>query len=405
MRGLLGVQQRIDRAAAISRQVYSSSDSEIETEDDDDYEDISDDATNNEIDLPSYFLGRLIYRSNLNDDNDDNITSYRQVTPPRPPTNLHVNTSSSAARSSSSNNERNNNDDDSNHPPSPWGSSKSKQQIIDELKDDTSDIHLQIGAYTDDDFKDVNFKFLHQHYAGNKYKHSNFRENLKRLLKHFKNKTGPFKPEKEEGQQEEDIVEPWYTSVNNVSKAYTLLFLLHMNKTKSRVLNQMAVEDIWRSSPEFQKYELEKFKTYLSNMKKLTNKRKELIEKEEAAYEMDMLTLPHADLTSRGIPFWNRHDASKLLKEDEANGTAKSMKPKQLWQSRKEYQDFPLSVFRKHIYQERMKNLAAPFWQYKRNKAAKKKFEDAEEKMKEWNEDYINRQMYGIDLEKINLGD
>ena len=107
-------------------------------------------------------------------------------------------------------------------------------------------------------------------------------------------------------------------------------------------------------------------------MKKLTNKRKSPIGEEEAAYRRDMLKILRNSKTSRGVPFWNNHLASEFLKKDETSGVAKEMRPKELRKSRKEYQDFSLSVFYKHIYQERTKQLAAPYWQHKRNKNEKK---------------------------------
>ena len=44
-------------------------------------------------------------------------------------------------------------------------------------------------------------------------------------------------------------------------------------------------------------------------------------------------------------PFWDTHKASELLEVDEESGRAKELKPKALWESRKENQDFPLCVF------------------------------------------------------------
>ena len=367
----------------------SDSDSEIEIA-----------INDNSDDLPQYFCGTLIQRQ---------VDSSRS-----PPPNLHINTSTandtSNARSdernnasqpqTSQSNQDNNNDDNSNRPPSPWGSSTSKQRIINELKDDTSDIHLHLGNYTDNNFKEVNFKYIHQQYANNKYKLSNFRENVKRILMNFLNKTGSFKAD-------EVVIEPWYTSVNNVSSAYALLYLLYMDPKKSRQVENMTAEQIWQSNPLFQQYELEKFETYNVNMKKLTEKRRGLIQEEEAVFHQDMLSFPPKEITSRGYPFWNKHRASKLLEQDERNGVAKEMKPKQLWQSRIEYQDFPLFVFRKHIYQERMKQLAAPFWQHKRNKIAKKKFEEAQEELKGWNQNQFERSMNVVieEWERINLED
>ena len=288
-----------------------------------------------------------------------------------------------------------------NNPPSPWGNSKAKQRIIDELKDDKSDIHLLIGSYNATSFSNVNFVRILEKYAHNRYKMSNFRENLKRLLKHYLGKTGPFKVEG---------VEPWYTSTKNVSRAYSLLFMLYMDKKKSSKISGMSVEEIWASHPQFQLYELDKFKTYNKNMETLTSRRKRLVSEEEAIFRRDMIKLKDiiSDKTSRGYPFWHTHPASKLLKDDiarEMSGNMNKRKPTQLWESRVQYQDFPLSVFRKHIYQERTKQLAAPYWQHTRNKIAQKKYEEAECMVEEWDAVQANRDMKGLimDWERLHL--
>ena len=360
--------------------VEVESDAESSSSSDDSYDD--DDAGSNDCNknaLPTHFLG-------VNIDRQSNpIPSELPVEEDNVPPQLALP----------------NEDEDNNRPPTPWARSKSKQNIIDNLKDKNSDIHLLIGDYDDNDFTHVNFVKILQTYAGNKYKRSLFRENMKRILRHFRHETGPFKAE-------EITVEPWYTSVNNVSKGYSLLFMLYMNSKTSLTINEMTEEEIWESHPEFQVYELEKFKTYNQNMKKLTDKRRMQVQEEEDAYHKDMLTLPHATTTRKGYPFWNKHRASELLEEDEMSGVARRMKPKQLWASRIEYQDFPLSVFRKHIYQERMKKLAAPFWQHKRNKDAKKRFEEAEEMMKEWHQTKFNKNMEGLMADwddKVHISD
>ena len=288
-----------------------------------------------------------------------------------------------------------------NGPPSPWRNSKSKLQIIDELKNETSDIHLLIGRYTSSDFSNVKFKQILGKYAGNKYKLSNFKDNIKRLLNHYQQQTGPFKAEG---------VEPWYTSPTNVSRAYALLFTLHMDSTKSQIINNMSAEEIWRSHNQFQLYELNKFKTYIKNMEKLTSKRKTLICEEEECFKRDMSKHTKHSSTSRGYPFWHNHQASKLLKEHISNEMLDKvikMKPQQLWKLREEYQAFPLHIFRKHIYQERTKQLAAPYWQHKRNKNAQKKYEETEEMLKEWNQAQMNTQIdqLACDWETFNFED
>ena len=355
-------------------------------------------------DLPTHFLGRPINRhqpqhSNIFHALDGKVmcvdshghvytTNSSRSTP-----DDDDNNAATTSNTTTNNNTNNNTNDDGRPPTSPWGSSRAKKRIIEELKDDTSNIHLLLGSYSLDNFKEVNFKQIHEQYAGNKYKPGLFRENVKRQLKNFISKTGPFKPEKE-------TIEPWYTSINNVSKAYTVLYLMFMDPETSCHISNWDATQLWDSDAEFQKYDLTKFKGYVTNMKKLTDRRKALIHEESAAFEHDMITLPPLEKTSRGYPFWHKHRASELLKEDETSGAAKRMKPKQLWMSRKEYQDFPLSVFRKHIYQERMKQLAAPYWQYKRNKSAKKKYEEAQEMMREWKE---HREMDAMDMDMGNL--
>jgi hypothetical protein len=179
---------------------------------------------------------------------------------------------------------------------------------------------------------------------------------MKRLLLHLHNKTGPFSKDHRKNE-----VEKWYTSVNTVSKAYSLLFSLLMNNVSSTALSRMSVDKIWHSDQHFQQYELEKFKEYYKNMVKRTNTRKHLLREEYKAYQGDMLRFQKSNNTARGYPFWDTHKASELLEVDEECGKAKEMTPKALWASRKEYQDFPLCVFRKHIYQLRSKRLAAPF--------------------------------------------
>ena len=74
------------------------------------------------------------------------------------------------------------------------------------------------------------------------------------------------------------------------------------------------------------------------------------------------------------------------------NCTVEKMTPERLWKSRLEYQDFPLSVFRKHIYQETMKQLAAPFWQHKCNKNTTKKLDETETMMKDWHQNQLRKE-------------
>ena len=143
-----------------------------------------------------------------------------------------------------------------------------------------------------------------------------------------------------------------------------LTFSLYMDTRKYQIIKNMPEEDVWKSHSEFQLYEFEKLKTYNQNMATLTSKRKNLIDQEEESFKRDMSKLQErSNVTCRGYPFWHTHPASILLKDhvtDEMLGKVEKMKPHQLWNLTVEYQDFPLSIFRKHLYQERSKQTRSP---------------------------------------------
>ena len=57
----------------------------------------------------------------------------------------------------------------------------------------------------------------------------------------------------------------------------------------------------------------------------------------------------------------------KMLDKDLKEGIGQNMKPKELWMSRREYQYFPYNYFCKRVHEVRYKQLAAPYWQVKKN--------------------------------------
>lgn len=76
---------------------------------------------------------------------------------------------------------------------------------------------------------------------------------------------------------------------------------------------------------------------------------------------------PAKKVTCRGEPFWNNHLAKDLLADDVKSGRANELKPALLYETRKEYKEFTLNTFRKHIHQEKQKQRANPYWRHKRN--------------------------------------
>ena len=97
-------------------------------------------------------------------------------------------------------------------------------------------------------------------------------------------------------------------------------------------------------------------------------KNKEIVDFDEACLRHDRLIVPLKTTTKSGAPRWDRHVARKLLKEDITAKKHKEMKPKELRESRNEYQDFTPEVFCKHIHQEINSQSSSSYWQFKMKK-------------------------------------
>lgn len=264
-------------------------------------------------------------------------------------------------------------------PLSPWGDKcRSKQKIVEELKREASDIHFFIP---DDptDFNNVAFQEIHKRYAP-RYQLSRFKGYMKSILKNFKDGTRQFK-------DDSNGIEPW-TSRSKRSEGWHLLYgLLVDNESRDR-LEAMSLQDIWESNRLFKCYPLNDFKKYYKDMDKLTKKRRQKLDEDELVFQQYCRDFPAKELTSKGEPFWYNHPAKSLLAEDVKSGLASDMKPADLWLTRDEYQEFTLKTFRAHIYQEKEKQRARPYWRKRRDEQAKIELDKEREKMKqEWMDD------------------
>lgn len=65
-----------------------------------------------------------------------------------------------------------------------------------------------------------------------------------------------------------------------------------MDQSKLHGVANMSDEELWKSHPRFQLYDLDKFKKYNRSMKILTKKKRELVRGEEASCQRDLLKLP-----------------------------------------------------------------------------------------------------------------
>ena len=276
-----------------------------------------------------------------------------------------------------------------------WAKSKSRARIVSELQNKDSDIFFQMsldpstGKYTN-----VNFSKIQELFADERYNAKQFKTNVTLLLNNFCCQKGDFDP-KHSGVL---VPAPWYTSTTEQSDGYRLLKSLHRHKKEELV--RMTPEQVWASHLEFQKYDLDKLKDYHRNMKKLVGKKMSQAHGEVVLFREDCSNGPQRETTDRGDPLWQSHSAKRLLKQDFANANGKYLKPMDLWNSRKEYQEFSLNSFRSQMNSLKAKNNTKPFWQHKRNQVAEQMHR--ENKMREeWEESKLCNAMAAACLKDL----
>ncbi len=164
--------------------------------------------------------------------------------------------------------------------------------------------------------------------------------------------------------------EPWRHSE---AKAY-LTALLETDTDGE--IHRMDPQDVFKMSDLFKPYKFHNFKTNLENLKENLKKEREAVQIDEKAFLNDRSLIPRRPLTFNGYPPWNTSSAKKLLEHDVMENKHKEggIKPRELRLSRLEYQEFPLTVFRKHIHQEEYAQRGRSYWMHKKTlkmKAAK----------------------------------
>jgi hypothetical protein len=124
----------------------------------------------------------------------------------------------------------------------------------------------------------------------------------------------------------------------------------------SSTTSRMAPVEIWNNvclpRQEFAGFLFEKFPQRLRAMRKRLLEKGGRSEQEYVAFLHDKQHFPTPSHNHRGEPRWHGSDAERLLKLDVTAKKHELMAPQQLHGTRKEYQDYALVVFRKHIHQE-----------------------------------------------------
>lgn len=116
---------------------------------------------------------------------------------------------------------------------------------------------------------------------------------------------------------------------------------------------EMSPRAVHSLRPEFAQLPYDSFSRRLKALRALCKAKMDRGISDAAAYHSDRTRFDQQPtFAALGLPRWENSDAQTLLKHDITHGLHLRMTPKQLHESRPEYQVFSLTTFRGHIYQE-----------------------------------------------------
>jgi hypothetical protein len=178
------------------------------------------------------------------------------------------------------------------------------------------------------------------------------------------------------------------TKVTDWKKSKAKVILSSLIDDENSSVHRMTAEEIHNSHPLFKTYKLEKFKGYLETLQKAAENLRNIVREDEREIWSELIAFPRAEMTIRGYPFWDTHDARDLLEKDVKDGKANRLAPSELRKTREEYKEFPPLVFCRHVQQERRRQREPSGWVVKRNKKARKMLEkEVSEEKNKWEEE------------------
>lgn len=136
------------------------------------------------------------------------------------------------------------------------------------------------------------------------------------------------------------------------SKAKKLLLQDLSDGTIPLDAEDMGPQTVYMQRPEFAEIPYNRFRDRLNNMRKTIRLSKMQASSDGNALAHDRVAHPKRLTNHRGERRWEGSDAEWLLKLDIENGKNDGLTPSAFWQSRSEYQEYSLLVFRKHRDQE-----------------------------------------------------
>ena len=129
---------------------------------------------------------------------------------------------------------------------------------------------------------------------------------------------------------------------------------------------EVAWELLYADHVEFTDVPFAQFKARLSSHRTQVKKNLARSKFEEQCLVHDRSLFPRKVRNSRGEIVFDLHPARDLLREDVAANKHIGTKPRHLWRTRSEYQEFDLNIFRSRIYQEVRRVKFLNYLQFKR---------------------------------------
>ena len=140
---------------------------------------------------------------------------------------------------------------------------------------------------------------------------------------------------------------------------------------------------VYEMHVEYRKYEFKRFSPNYRNLVEALKKEGDRAGTDAAAYYNDLLHYKQL-VPARTKPHWNTSSAKELLEDDIDAGNTDDVEPTELHASRAEYQEFELSVFRKHIHQAKKSRANREYYErFLRGFTAIEEPEDEEEEAEE----------------------
>lgn len=128
--------------------------------------------------------------------------------------------------------------------------------------------------------------------------------------------------------------------------------LLAKDIIEGHVTEDMKWQDVFWYRPEYSTTTHHLFSGRLKRLFKQISDAEKRAASDDAALAHDRALFPIASHNYRGELRWEGSAAQAWLKLDVRDGKHNQQKPKELYETRAAYREFPLTVFRVHIFQE-----------------------------------------------------